>query len=156
MQQNDWKSFRSKASHARTKPSNARVDRGPMTKTALVLLALAGCTKPADRCMSDSDCTDPAYPFCDITGTYPASDGDKDVCTIAPPTDAGVDAPAQCAAGSVLSCAGSMELESGANGMMVMVTCPLGCSADGMRCTTFDPSYGVGSAFQDASTQSDV
>jgi hypothetical protein len=62
------------------------------TALAAMLLVLA-CTKPADRCGSSTDCTDPAYPFCDVEGQFPASGGTKDICTIAPPVDAGSKVP---------------------------------------------------------------
>src|ERR1700693_4653596 len=44
----------------------------------------AGCTKTVNQCSADSDCTDVAYPFCDVNGEFPPSDGVKNVCTIVP------------------------------------------------------------------------
>src|SRR5579862_1885289 len=125
-------------------------------KAALVVAVavLAGCTKHVS-CDSDADCKDPAYPFCDVNGEYPASGGEKNVCTIVPDN-----CPVErcgCMAGAVLSCTGDQVTTCAPDGMSTtMDTCALGCAPDGTRCLTFDPSNGLGGALAMAEGESDV
>lgn len=134
-------------------------------KTAIALLLLtAACTKPADRCTSNLDCTDPAYPFCDVTGQFPASGGDMNVCTIPPPAaDAGVpsDAPSTpvpggCSPGAA-TCTNNELTVCNADGMTATMTaCPVSCEPSGMACKTIVPSNGLGTALAAAAAQPDV
>jgi|SRR6185312_11309480 len=53
------------------KPSYQAVENTRMKLLELLLLgaiAVGGCTNRADQCNSNADCTDPAYPFCDVNG----------------------------------------------------------------------------------------
>jgi hypothetical protein len=72
-------------------------------RTTLVLalaLATTACRHQSDLyCASDTDCTDPSRPHCDLTGTTPASDGIGHTCVPSPvdagASDAAVDAGPQ-------------------------------------------------------------
>jgi hypothetical protein len=57
---------------------------------ALLAVALAAC-KVYDPLYCDVDkmCTDPARPFCDLEGEYPASDGIRHTCIPDPVPDGG-------------------------------------------------------------------
>jgi hypothetical protein len=79
----------------------------------LTLLALVGCpTTINDRYCDDQgrECTNPAYPFCDLEGTYPASGGIANYCIPDPrtgSTDGGTDAPDDSGDGGSPSDAGT-------------------------------------------------
>jgi hypothetical protein len=114
-----------------------------MMKTTLVvlLLSLVACTKKVDVCHMDSDCSDPAFPFCDVNGEFAASGGDKNVCTIVPP-DCPVDR-CGCTPGAV-TCATDQLTTCNADGMSdTMTPCTLGCGSNAMVCATFTPSNGL-------------
>jgi hypothetical protein len=51
----------------------------------LAVAALAACSKRVNFCDSDKDCSDPAFPFCDVDGQYAPSGGMTNTCTIVPP-----------------------------------------------------------------------
>lgn len=129
---------------------------GELVLRTLVLVALVGgCTKRVNQCTSDSDCTDPAYPFCDLNGEFPASGGMKDVCTVTP-ANCPVDR-CGCTPGAVLSCSADQATVCGADGKSSATTaCALGCASDGTRCATFEPSNGLGGALGDAAGDQDV
>lgn len=67
-----------------------------MTSKSMVLvgcvsvtcLALSGCgrVQAVTECDADRACTDPARPFCDLEGTYPASEGEAGACIPTPTT----------------------------------------------------------------------
>ena len=117
-------------------------------------LVLSACTKKADECSSNSNCTNPMYPFCDVNGQFAASGGDKDVCTIAPP-DCPVDL-CGCTAGAT-TCGSDQQSVCNADGMSVTTsTCSLGCKSDGTACNTFVPSNGLGPALAAAAAQPDA
>ncbi|HEY1554368.1 MAG TPA: hypothetical protein VGF94_06005 [Kofleriaceae bacterium] len=107
-----------------------------------VACALGGCSKQVNECHGDSDCKDPAYPFCDVDGEYAASGGEKNVCTIVPP-----DCPASrcgCTPGNADSCTAGVAQVCGADGMSeTAVTCAAGCSGDKMGCVACSPGAGV-------------
>jgi hypothetical protein len=129
-------------------------------KTAIALLLLsAACTKPADRCTSNLDCTDPAYPFCDVTGQFPASGGDMNVCTIPPPaTDGGLSdaSPGGCSPGAA-TCTNSELTVCNSDGMTTTTAaCSVGCEASGTTCKTIVPSNGLGPALAASAAQPDV
>jgi len=143
------------------------VDKVAMTKTALAVMFLAAaCTKPADRCSSNLDCTDPAYPFCDVTGQFPASGGDMNVCTIPPPApDAGAAAPADapstpvpggCSPGAATCTNGELTVCNSDGMTATMTACPVGCEASGTACKTIVPSNGLGPALASAVSEADV
>jgi hypothetical protein len=115
----------------------------------LAALASLGCTKKADQCSSNADCTDPAFPFCDVDGAFAASGGTKNICTITPP-DCPVDV-CGCTPNSV-TC-GSAELTTcNSDGMSVTTTpCLLGCGS-GNACATFTPSNNLAQALATASS----
>jgi hypothetical protein len=119
------------------------------------LAALGGCTKSQGaKCTADSQCTNPAYPFCDVNGEFPASGGDKNVCTIVPS-----DCPVErcgCSPGAT-SCSADQLLTCDPSGKsQTMTACSLGCAGDGTRCLTFDPTNGLGPALGLAGMKSAV
>jgi hypothetical protein len=116
-----------------------------MRKLAIVLLLVAACTKKQDQCETNADCTDPAFPFCDVDGSFPASGGDKDVCTIEP-TDCPVDV-CGCTAGSATCGSDGTLTVCNADGMSVTTTmCATGCELPAATCRTIVPSNGLGPA----------
>ena len=120
-----------------------------------VVVAGSGCTKSQGaKCTADSECTNPAYPFCDMNGEFPASGGDKNVCTIVPP-----DCPVErcgCSPGAT-TCEADQLLTCDPGGKSQTTTsCALGCATDGTRCLGFDPSNGLGPALMTASSEPDV
>jgi hypothetical protein len=69
--------------------------RRDRVRGALLVLAVVetGCAvKDPLYCDENTPCTDPALPFCDLQGEYPASEGIKRTC-IPDPSDAGPDQP---------------------------------------------------------------
>jgi hypothetical protein len=110
---------------------------------ALCVLA-AACTKQQNKCTKDSDCTNVAYPFCDVNGEFAASGGEKNVCTIVPP-----DCPVErcgCSPGAT-SCGSNTLMTCDPGGMSQTSTaCALGCATDGTRCLSFVPPNGLGPA----------
>jgi hypothetical protein len=114
-------------------------------------ITAAACTKEQNACTSDSDCTNPAYPFCDVNGEFDASGGAKNVCTIVPP-----ECPVErcgCSPGAT-SCAGDELTTCDASGTSVTTTaCALGCASDGTRCLSFEPSNGLGPALTAAASE---
>ncbi|HEX4449210.1 MAG TPA: hypothetical protein VH143_00005, partial [Kofleriaceae bacterium] len=126
-----------------------------MRKLAIVLLLMAACTKKQDQCETNADCTDPAYPFCDVDGSFPASGGDKDVCTIMP-TDCPVDV-CGCTAGAATCGSDGTLTVCNDDGMSVTTTmCATGCELPAATCKTIVPSNGLGSALGIASTAPDI
>lgn len=120
-----------------------------MYKLAVVLVLVVGCTKKADQCTSNADCSDPAYPFCDVNGAFPASGGSKNVCTITP-TDCPVET-CGCTAGSATCGSDGTLAVCNADGMSVTTTsCALGCELPAATCKAVIPSNGLGSAFAGA------
>ena len=123
-----------------------------MRKLAIVLVLLAACTKKEDQCTSNADCTDPAYPFCDVDGQYPESGGSKNVCTIVPP-----ECPVSqcgCEAGATTCGSDNMLTVCDPDGMSATQTaCGLGCEVSGTACKTFTPSNGLEPALASAATQ---
>jgi hypothetical protein len=127
-----------------------------MKRLVVAAVVLAACgTQRVNVCHGDGDCKDPAYPFCDVNGEYPAADGVKNVCTVVPdncPVDR-----CGCTAGAVLSCVGDQLTTCASDGMSTtMDTCGLGCATDGTRCLTFEPSNGLGGALMMAAGQPDI
>lgn len=123
-------------------------------RTLLLAALVGGCTKHVNQCTSDSDCTDPAYPFCDVNGEFPASGGAKNVCTVTP-TNCPVDR-CGCTPGA-LTCSTDTLLTCNADGKsQTMTSCALGCATDGTRCLTFEPSNGLDAAFAAAAGEQDV
>jgi hypothetical protein len=131
-----------------------------MQKHWCVWVAVAGlgvaaaCTKQVNVCHQDSDCSDVAYPFCDVDGQYAASGGAKGVCTIVPP-----DCPAArcgCTPGAVTCTASTLSTCDTDGKSETMTTCSLGCSADATRCATFVPSNGLGVALTMAENETDI
>jgi hypothetical protein len=120
----------------------------------VVLMAASGCTKRTNYCGSDADCTDPAYPFCDVDGQYAPSNGDANTCTIIPP-DCPVD---RCGCSPGVAMCGSGALQTcNADGMSVaMETCALGCGSNGTSCATFTPSNSLAAALASSASESIV
>lgn len=136
-----------------------------------VLAIAIGCgtrANPAATC-SDGQCSDPAFPFCDVDGSVGGTPG---TCIA---VDCMPGSVAECRGSAALTCnatgdnfdpvacdfgcdpaAGCLACQPGetvcANGAVVscdgagsetMTTCPLGCFADQPRCTDIDPSNGL-------------
>src|SRR6185312_4787148 len=122
-----------------------------------VLILAIGCTKHVAGvyCTSDGDCTSPGLTFCDVGGQYPESGYQANTCS-APPINCPVER-CGCQPGASLSCSASMAMQCGSDGMSAAaVACPLGCSLDGTRCATFEPSNGLGSSFEMAAQEPSV
>jgi hypothetical protein len=118
---------------------------------AALVFASACTTKQQNKCTSDSDCTNPAYPFCDVDGEFSTSGGAKNVCTIVPP-----DCPVErcgCSPGAT-TCTGDQLTTCDAGGTSeTSTTCALGCATDGTRCLSFEPSNGLGPALTAAANE---
>jgi hypothetical protein len=121
---------------------------------ALLLLPPAACTKSVDLCKGDADCTDIAFPFCDVNGEFPPSGGQPGVCTIVPP-DCPVDR-CGCDPGATTCGSGELTTCNPDGKSQTMVACGVGCEDDGTGCKTFDPSNGLGPALMSAAMQQDV
>ena len=121
----------------------------------VVMCFFTACTKRTNVCTKDSDCKDPAYPFCDVNGEYLPSGGEKNVCTIVP--DSCPISRCGCTPGAVISCSGSDLTSCAADGMSTDTTaCPLGCASDGTRCSSFTASNGLSDALAQSATLPDV
>lgn len=115
-----------------------------------VALLGAGCgTEEINRCTSDSDCQDVAYPFCDVNGHY----GGAGLCIVKPMDcsveDCGCTPGNVCATGVLTTCAADGKSE-------VTTSCALGCAAITDHCASFVPSYGVGVVLTNAAVAGDV
>jgi hypothetical protein len=121
--------------------------------SGVLFSASLSCTKHVDGCDSNSDCTNPAYPFCDVNGAYPPSDGTKNICTIIPP-DCPVDV-CGCQPGAT-ACGSDQVVTCNADGMSETTTaCELGCGSDGISCAMFTPSNGLGPILTQAGSAAD-
>lgn len=119
-----------------------------------VTISAAACTKEQNACKADSDCTNPAYPFCDVNGEFSASGGAKNVCTIVPD-----DCPVErcgCSPGAT-TCSDDMLSTCDPDGTSKSMTaCVLGCAADGTRCLRFEPSNALGPALVASAEEPDI
>lgn len=62
----------------------------PLRAALALLILLGACKSPFARyCETNADCTDPAYPTCDLTGASPAAGGHGRIC-VPSTADAGV------------------------------------------------------------------
>ena len=123
-----------------------------MNKLAIALVLLSACTKKVDQCTSNTDCTDPAFPFCDVDGSFPASGGDKNVCTIMP-ADCPIDV-CGCTAGSATCGSDGTLAVCNADGMSVTTTmCSTGCELPAATCRTIVPSNGLGPVLASAAAE---
>lgn len=121
---------------------------------AIVLGVFSGCTERVNVCNSDSDCTNPAYPFCDVNGEYAESGHVAMSCSITPAS-----CPIErcgCVAGLV-TCTGDQLTTCNADGNSITTeTCALGCTSDGVRCSTFEPSNGLATQLTASASVPDV
>ncbi len=93
----------------------------------VVMGALAACTKanPAKSC-ADGTCSDPAYPFCDVSGAVAG--------------EAGACIAAACTADAFIECRGDVEVRCNPEGTNYnLVTCDRGCDAAADGCRLCDP-----------------
>lgn len=124
-------------------------------RTILILaLSVWGCTRDANRCKTDSDCSDIAYAFCDVEGAYAYSNGVAGVCTAVPP-----DCPAErcgCSANASTCTGDKLSVCNGDGRSSTDTLCSLGCAADGQRCATFTPLNDLGGAFAMAEIADDL
>jgi hypothetical protein len=121
----------------------------------LVMSVLAtGCTKRVNFCNTNSDCTNPAYPFCDVAGEFPESGGDPNTCTIIP-----ADCPVErcgCMPGAA-QCVGDQLSTCNTDGHSVATEpCALGCSTPDRRCFGFDPLNDLGPELIASEGQPDI
>jgi hypothetical protein len=115
---------------------------GVFEKCCLVLVLVGGCSKTVNQCTKDSDCTNIVYPFCDVNGEYPASDGEHNVCTPVP-TNCPVER-CGCQPGAVTCTDASTLTTCNADGKSVTTdACGLGCDTTDNRCFTFKPTNGM-------------
>ncbi|HEY0252413.1 MAG TPA: hypothetical protein VGC41_12850 [Kofleriaceae bacterium] len=120
-------------------------------KFGVLLVALTACgTEKVNQCGEDSDCTDIAYPFCDVTGdTGPAG-----TCTVKP-ADCPVDR-CGCTPGAT-TCESGVLTTCNADGSSTRDTsCTLGCADSKDRCLAFEPTNGLGAAMLAAADEPDV
>jgi hypothetical protein len=119
-----------------------------------VTISAAACTKEQNACKADSDCTNPAYPFCDVNGEFEASGGAKNVCTIVP-----ADCPVErcgCSPGAA-RCETDTLTTCDADGMSESsVMCALGCGGSTAHCLSFVPLNGLAVALTAAGTSAEV
>jgi hypothetical protein len=107
----------------------------------VVVSALAGCTERVNLCHSDSECTNPAFPFCDVNGEYDESGHVANSCSIEP-----ANCPVErcgCSPGTVSCEADQLVTCNGDGKDVTKETCALGCAPEGDRCQIFDPSNGL-------------
>jgi hypothetical protein len=119
-----------------------------------VTISAAACTKEQNACKADSDCTNPAYPFCDVNGEFSASGGAKNVCTIVPD-----DCPVErcgCSPGATTCADGTLSTCDPGGTSKTTTTCVLGCASDGTRCLSFVPSNGLGPALVASAEEPDI
>jgi hypothetical protein len=99
-------------------------------------LLLVGCVEVDPLfCDENTPCTDPARPFCDLEGVFPASEGRGKTCIADPTGDAGPQEPGVdasfCTPGAFVQCSdGDTALycnEAGSE--LVSLDCDAGCSA---------------------------
>src|ERR1700733_8637166 len=122
--------------------------------SGVLFSASLSCTKHVNGCDSNADCTDPAYPFCDVNGAYPPSDGTKNICTITPPG-----CPADvcgCAPGAATCGSGELTTCNADGSSTTTTSCALGCGSDGLSCASFTPSNGLAPILTEASAEPDV
>jgi hypothetical protein len=122
----------------------------------MVLAGISACTEHNPSvCEGDSDCTDPARPFCDLDGEYAESNFKPNACSATP-----ANCPVErcgCTAGATLSCSAGTATVCGSDGRSsTEVACALGCTTEGDRCLAFEPSNGLGGALADAASEMDV
>jgi hypothetical protein len=124
----------------------------------VVVVALsAGCTRRnPEYCDVSEDCdADPARPFCDLNGAFPESGFRRHQCSAMPPYCALNDCNGGCTPG-VLACDGDQLTSCNADALTTStVTCPLGCADGELRCKTFEPSNGLGPAFEESAGEPD-
>jgi hypothetical protein len=121
---------------------------------ALLLLSSACGSQRINICEADADCTNPAYPFCDVSGQYPAAEGETNVCTIVP-----ANCPAErcgCTPNATTCSDGTLSVCNADGKSTTDTGCDLGCSPDATRCGTFAPSNGLADALEMAALESDV
>ena len=138
-----------------------------MRRTCLLmfLVSLAACSKQDPLfCDGTHACSDPSRPFCDVNGEFAASDGVKNTC-IASPFDAGTSTDGGPPDGAAGACDGSPNGTTKCTGSTLMTCeagtwaqsdCPLGCYTDGTRCWDVDPSNGLGTYLDKASSGPDL
>jgi len=120
----------------------------------LFTCTVTACTKQVNVCKSDSDCSDIAYPFCDVNGEYAPSGGEKGVCTVVP-SDCPVDR-CGCAPGAT-TCDQDQLTVCNTDGKSTTTTsCALGCADAKDHCLQFTPSNGLDTPFAGAGSQPDV
>lgn len=140
--------------------------------TCLAVMTLA-CTKPnpAATCASDGACSDPRYPYCDVTGVIggipetciavscstgaiggcsgsdalvcntSGSGYDLETCAHGCAATSGCVEP--CVASESTCTAGTLTVCDGSGDIASTSPCSVGCSVDGTRCAAMVPSNGL-------------
>lgn len=95
-------------------------------RVVVVVLGLAACTKPNPRSCADGTCTDPEFPFCDVTGEL---EGTPQTCIAV-----------ECAPGEFRGCRDDLAITCNAEGTdFDLVECGRGCEDD-IGCRLCDPN----------------
>jgi hypothetical protein len=98
----------------------------------LVALNPACLTPVALYCDEAKPCTDPARPFCDLNGQYPASEFIGHTCIPDPFPDAGC-SDCACTPGDVIDCRGTVATFCD-RGEPIEIDCPGGCDGTARTC----------------------
>jgi hypothetical protein len=126
-----------------------------MKRLLVCVLVLAACsTKKIEQCSIDSDCVNPTFPFCDVNGEYPASEGDTHVCTPVP-----ADCPPErcgCTPGATTCSNNELDVCDVGGKSASKTSCDLGCATDGTHCLAFVPSNTLADALAMASGEPDA
>ena len=125
----------------------------PVLSKALLCAAVATTTVSCKKydplyCDESTPCTDPGRPFCDLHGTYPASDGVGRTC-IPDPSDAGTAIPCN-APGTALRCDKDNLVVCDQDSVEQSALCPFNCDPKALRCRDFAPSNGLGDLWDQA------
>lgn len=152
---------------------------------ALLVWGLVACTKPnpAKYC-ADGTCSDPRYPFCDVSGAIAGEPGSciASACTADEFVECRGDVEVRCNPEgtnyNLVTCERGCDAQAGGcrlcnagetactNGQVATCdetgrivageTCPLGCFEDQPRCREIDPSNGLGAYLDMVSSAPDL
>jgi hypothetical protein len=154
--------------------------------TTFFFVVLLGCTRPNPDVCHDDQCIDPTAPFCDVDGVVAGEPGQciavscnplefeacrGDTALVCNDNGTSFDRLAcqdgcdvlsggcrtSCSALNAISCVDGKLTECNETGTGTRTTqCPLGCATGELRCNVFEPSNGLGPAFQGALIGGDV
>jgi len=91
---------------------------------AIALAAVSSCTVHNPRDCSDGTCTDSRYPFCDVDGHFPGSEGNSLTCIAV-----------SCTPGEFAECRADTAITCNATGDNYdLIQCPSGCDTASQGC----------------------